>query len=106
MNNLNTKHILINSKILSHSKKKVYLARGEGCLSCKKYKANFVLRWKSVKVKAYDFLLKKNKIFTFSDYASIVFQHEYDHTQGTLIIDKFIEKKQLNRNFFKKYESI
>ncbi|WGH24748.1 MAG: peptide deformylase [Candidatus Shikimatogenerans bostrichidophilus] len=77
------KMVFINPKILKVSKKKI--ESKEGCLSIPNYYAN-ILRYKTILIEFYNekwvkYVIKFNKLL------SIIFQHEYDHLQGKLIID-------------------
>lgn len=58
----------------------------EGCLSVPK-KYGKVKRWKKIKVKALD-ELGSPLSFTASDFSARVIQHEVDHLDGVLFIDK------------------
>ncbi|WOX79343.1 peptide deformylase [Candidatus Shikimatogenerans bostrichidophilus] len=79
----NKKMIFINSKIIKYSKKKII--SNEGCLSIPNFYAN-IKRNKLIKVEYYDNKWEKhNKIF--KNNLSIIYQHEYDHIKGKLIID-------------------
>ncbi|WOX79086.1 peptide deformylase [Candidatus Shikimatogenerans bostrichidophilus] len=79
----NKKLIFINSKIKSYSKKKII--SNEGCLSIPNIYVN-IKRKKLINVEYYDNKWKKHKKI-FNNYLSIIFQHEYDHIRGKLIID-------------------
>lgn len=59
----------------------------EGCLSLPKSKKGFVARHKTIKFKYYDEKMKE-KILVLSDLASVIVQHELDHLNGELYIDK------------------
>ncbi|WGH26028.1 MAG: peptide deformylase [Candidatus Shikimatogenerans bostrichidophilus] len=91
----NIKKIFINSKIIKYSKKKI-LSK-EGCLSLPKININ-ICRKKNIYVKYYNhkWEKKKKKIY---DILSIIFQHEYDHIKGKLIIDYLSKKKKKKLNF-------
>lgn len=79
---------LINPKIVSTSAKKAYLASGEGCLSVPKDQKGYVYRYYKVTIDAYDVLTEKNVRLRLVGYPAICFQHEYDHLDGVLYIDK------------------
>lgn len=79
---------LINPKIVSTSAKKAYLASGEGCLSVPKDQKGYVYRYYKVTIEAYDVLTEKNVRLRLVGYPAICFQHEYDHLDGVLYIDK------------------
>lgn len=79
------KHVVcINPVIIKASKKKMLVE--EGCLSVRYLYGN-VLRAEKVKIAAID---EKGKAFEFggSGLLAQIFQHEIDHLDGTLFIDK------------------
>ena len=78
----------INPKITKHSWKKTALE--EGCLSVPG-KNGYVKRSEKISVKALDENGKKIKLKT-SGLISIIFQHEVDHLNGILFIDKIWKK--------------
>ena len=89
---------VINPIITYKSKEMVYLPDGEGCLSVDRATNNMITpRHYKIGVKAYlyDFRtnLCKEKSFTLEGYPAIVFQHEYDHLNGILFVDR-INKKE------------
>lgn len=67
----------------------------EGCLSFPKFYGT-VKRWMEIKVK-YQVINKKNKLETKKDkltgMMAIVFQHELDHLEGVLFIDRINEEE-------------
>lgn len=77
-----------NAKIYRTSEKMCYLPSCEGCLSVHKsfIKGN-TERYYQIWFKAYDIFAKKYVDETITGIRAIVFQHEYDHTQGNLFID-------------------
>ncbi|MDH3004353.1 MAG: peptide deformylase [Candidatus Shikimatogenerans sp. JK-2022] len=79
----NKKKVFINPKILKISKKKIIYK--EGCLSLPNIYKN-VLRSKKIIIQYYNkyWVLKKKKI---KNLFSIIYQHEYDHLFGKLILD-------------------
>ncbi len=83
--------IFINPEILSVSKKKQKVE--EGCLSVR-WLYGKVERAEKVKVRAYD---EQGKAFTFggSGLMAQVFQHEIDHLNGILFIDKAVGLKEI-----------
>ena len=83
-----TRHVLVNPEIVSHSAKIAYLRNGEGCLSVKVDREGFVPRYFFVTVKAFDYLTGKEIIKKFRGFEAIVVQHEIDHLNGILYIDK------------------
>lgn len=86
------KLLLVNPKIISHSVQKVYIPGGEGCLSVDREATGLVPRHKKITVRSmlYDPIkdeLKKVEIRV-SGYVSVVLQHEIDHLNGVLFVDK------------------
>ena len=84
-------YVVYNPEIIAESVQMEYLCNGEGCLSVPG-KSGVVLRHKKIKVKGIFYYpltgeLKEDKR-TFSGYPAIVFQHEFDHLNGVLFIDK------------------
>ncbi len=83
---------IVNPVILSKSKEFTYLNNGEGCLSVTRETTGLTKRYKELKVKAHVLDIKKDalieKTFTVRDFISVVFQHEYDHLDGILYVDK------------------
>lgn len=87
---------LVNPKILEHSEEKVYLNGGEGCISVKRPTSGLTPRYKWVKIEAIQWNYKR-KVFEkirqkLEGYLAIVFQHEYDHLDGILYVDKMYNK--------------
>ena len=90
---------LINPEILAVSEELVYLPDGEGCLSVERDTNKMVTpRHLAIKFKAaiYDFKTGKvkNVTKTFTGYPAIVFQHEYDHLDGILFVDKLFKREE------------
>lgn len=87
---------LINPVVLSHSKEYTYLPFGEGCLSVDRPTSGLTKRYKDIKVKAMYYDIKTDKVsertYNFKDFISIVFQHEFDHLNGILYVDKMEDK--------------
>lgn len=75
---------LINPKIIKHSWRRV--KDGEGCLSAPGVVKN-VARYKKIAVKALD-KMGQPLNFSASDLFARVIQHEIDHLDGILIVDK------------------
>ncbi len=76
--------VFINPEILEYSQE--VEENWEGCLSIPGIEC-LVPRSKKIKVKYLD--LEANLVEKYiDDFKAIVFQHEYDHTRGILIIDK------------------
>lgn len=86
--------VAINPKITAHSKETICFER-DGCLSIPGISGNSQ-RYKWVEVEYYDETGKKHKerlsgYSRQSDFTGIIFQHEYDHLQGILFIDKLCQ---------------
>lgn len=62
----------------------------EGCLSLPKTKKWFVARYKEIKLSYYDEKMQE-KVMKFSGLASVIIQHEIDHLNGVLYIDKLVK---------------
>lgn len=84
-------YVLINPKIVSHSEEKIYVEEGEGCLSVNREVDGIVPRYARCKVEAYD-ADGNLKSYRVREDLSVAFQHELDHLNGILFVDK-IDKK-------------
>ena len=84
-------YVIINPKIISHSEEKIYVEEGEGCLSVNREVDGIVPRYARAKIEAYD---EEGNLFTYRvrEDLAIAFQHEIDHLNGILFVDK-IDKK-------------
>lgn len=86
---------LINPKILSHSKEIIYLPGGEGCLSVDRKTEGITPRYQTIEIEALKYNYQNDTFeeikTTYIDYISIVFQHELDHLNGILFVDKMYE---------------
>lgn len=84
--------LLINPKIISYSDELTYLEGGEGCLSVDRYCPGLVHRSKRVTFESYFVDCETGKIekkqMRLKGYLAVVFQHEYDHLQGILYVDR------------------
>lgn len=89
---------LINPKILSKSAKKV--DGWEGCLSFPGIRG-LVPRHQSVEVEYFDKTGKKNKK-VFKDFLARIFQHEYDHLEGIVFLDRIKGKDIITEKEFLK----
>ena len=101
----NNKHYslcVVNPKIVERSKELTYLPLGEGCLSVDRPTCGIVPRSNKIVVKTwlYDFVTKKLQFKTLrlEGYPAIVFQHEYDHLDGILFVDKITTVKELEKD--------
>lgn len=84
-------YIIINPKIISHSEELIYVGEGEGCLSVNREVDGIVPRYARMKVEYQDIDGNINTIRVRED-ISVAFQHEIDHLNGILFVDK-IDKK-------------
>ena len=82
---------VINPKIVSHSEELIYIEEGEGCLSINRYVEGIVPRYARVTIEFYDeYGNKQSK--RLREEIAVAFQHEIDHLNGILFVDK-IDKK-------------
>lgn len=84
-------YILINPKIISNSVEKIYVEEGEGCLSVNRMVDGIVPRFARVTMEAYDIDGKKIHVRAREELA-ICFQHELDHLNGILFVDRIDPK--------------
>ncbi len=89
-------HIICNPKIISQSEEMIYVGEGEGCLSVNREVEGIVPRHARVTVEYYDFDGNKKTIRVREDIA-VAFQHEIDHLNGILFVDR-IDKKNPFKN--------
>lgn len=89
-------YVIINPKIISHSEELVYVGEGEGCLSVNREVEGIVPRYARMKVEYQDIDGNVNQIRVRED-ISIAFQHEMDHLNGILFVDK-IDKNNPFKN--------
>ena len=89
------KHLLVNPKIMSHSIKKTYLPDGEGCLSVDREVEGITPRHKKITLKSHFYNVETEELtlgtLRLTGYVSVVFQHEIDHLNGVLFVDKLFE---------------
>ena len=91
--------VLINPRIVE--KEGEIMSENEGCLSVPDYRAD-VKRYASIIVEGYDRNEKPVRIEA-HDLHAIVLQHEIDHLQGTLFIDRISSlKRQIYKRRIKK----
>lgn len=84
-------YFFANPKIISNSAEKIYVEQGEGCLSVSREVIGIVPRYARVTIEAYD--IDGNKFtMRLREDLSVCVQHEIDHLNGILFIDK-IDKK-------------
>lgn len=80
-------YVVINPKIVSNSVEMIYVEDGEGCLSVNRDVPGIIPRYARVTVEGYDMDGNKIRIRAREELA-IVFQHEIDHLNGILFVDK------------------
>ena len=85
------RYVLINPKIISKSEEMIYVGEGEGCLSVNRPVEGIVPRHARLRVEAYDVDGNKFQIRVREDIA-VAFQHELDHLNGILFVDKIDPK--------------
>jgi len=82
----------------------IYIPQGEGCLSVDRETQGLTPRYKSINIKALNYdVISKNVIpieLNLTGYPAIVFQHEYDHIEGVLFVEKLFEKLQNGKPAF------
>lgn len=85
------KYVIINPRIISHSEELIYVEEGEGCLSVNRPVDGIVPRYARMKIEAED---ENGKTFTYRvrEDLSVAFQHEMDHLDGILFVDKIDPK--------------
>ncbi len=84
-------YVLINPKIISNSEELIYVGEGEGCLSVNREVEGIVPRYARITVSAQDIEGTPFTIRVRED-LSIAFQHEIDHLNGILFVDKIDPK--------------
>ncbi len=84
-------YIIFNPVITSQSEELIYVGEGEGCLSVNRETEGIVPRHARVTIEGYD--MDGNKIkYRGREEIAVAFQHEIDHLNGILFVDK-IDKK-------------
>lgn len=95
------RYTLINPKVISKSEELIYVGEGEGCLSVNRPVDGIVPRHARITVEAYDVEGNKFTIRVREDIA-IAFQHELDHLDGILFIDRIDKNNPFkNREFMR-----
>lgn len=86
---------MVNPRIISYSEELTYLDCGEGCLSVNRETHGYVHRPRRVSLETYlyDNGELKKVALRLKGYPAVVFQHEYDHLNGILFVDR-INKKE------------
>ena len=91
---------VVNPKIVSHSEELIYVEEGEGCLSVNRYVEGIVPRFARITVKFYD--EEGNEVIKrVREEIAVAFQHEIDHLNGIMFVDKIDPK-----NPFKNQENM
>ncbi len=84
-------YILINPKMISNSEELIYASEGEGCLSVNREVEGIVPRYARVTFTGYDMDGNPIKLRAREE-LSIAFQHELDHLNGILFVDRIDPK--------------
>lgn len=84
-------YVVVNPKITSFSEEKIYVEEGEGCLSVNRPVDGIIPRCARITVEGFDEDGKPVKVRAREELA-IAFQHEIDHLDGILFVDR-IDKK-------------
>lgn len=84
-------YIIINPEIISHSEELIYVGEGEGCLSVNREVEGIVPRYARMTVRYQNRNGEEVKMRVREDIA-IAFQHEMDHLEGILFVDKIDPK--------------
>ncbi|XMB87043.1 peptide deformylase [Mycoplasmatota bacterium WC44] len=96
------KYAFINPVVQEKSEEMIYLPDGEGCLSVDREVPGIVLRHKEIKVNTlvYDIEKKITKKMTLklTNLLSIIFQHEFDHLEGILYVDRVQDTDNIPKN--------
>lgn len=90
------KELLINPVIVEEGREYAALQQGEGCLSVKEEHPNqegLVHRKNKITIKGYSYLHNADVEYELEGFPAIVFQHEYDHLEGKLFIDRINKKR-------------
>ena len=90
------RYVVINPRVKSVSEELIYVGEGEACLSVNREVEGIVPRHARITVEAYDENGDLYDIRVREDMA-VAFQHELDHLDGILFVDK-IDKKNPYKN--------
>nr|WP_083801835.1 peptide deformylase [Mycoplasmopsis pulmonis] len=96
--------VIFNPEVIWKSDEMVAISQGEGCLSVDESWPNqegLVRRHMEIKVKGYSYFQKKEMIWHVKGYVAIVFQHELDHLNGMLFIDRIDPKRLWDKSGIK-----
>lgn len=81
------RYTIINPKIISHSEELIYAGGGEGCLSVNRETEGIVPRYARITIEYQDVDGNIQKLRAREE-LSIAVQHEIDHLNGILFVDK------------------
>ncbi len=84
-------HIVINPEIIAKSEELIYVGEGEGCLSVNRDVEGIVPRHARITVKYQD-IDGNEKTIRVREEIAIAFQHEIDHLNGILFVDRIDPK--------------
>ena len=84
-------YIIFNPKLVSNSEEIIYVGEGEGCLSVNREVCGIVPRYARVTIEGYDIDGNKIRVRGREELA-VAFQHEIDHLNGILFVDKIDPK--------------
>ena len=84
-------YVIFNPKLVSNSEEMIYVGEGEGCLSVNREVCGIVPRYARMRVQYQDMEGNTKEIRVRED-ISVAFQHEMDHLNGILFIDKIDPK--------------
>lgn len=101
-------YTVINPEIIATSDLMVYLPGGEGCLSVNRNTEGLVTprHYKIIaKCALFDTITEKvrNVKLTLEGYPAIVFQHENDHLDGIMYVDKMFKPEELDSKILPLY---
>lgn len=84
-------YVIINPRMVSHSEELIYVEEGEGCLSVNRPVDGIVPRYARARIEAYN---EDGELFTYRvrEDLSVAFQHEMDHLDGILFVDRIDSK--------------
>ncbi len=84
-------HIIINPEIIAKSEELIFVGEGEGCLSVNREVEGIVPRHARITIKYQD-IDGNEKTIRVREEIAIAFQHEIDHLNGILFVDKIDPK--------------
>ncbi|MCD8562421.1 MAG: peptide deformylase [Bacilli bacterium] len=86
-------YVVINPKVISHSKEIIAAAAGEGCLSVNREVEGHVPRYARITIEGYDEDGNLIQVRAREE-LSIAFQHEVDHLNGVMFYDRIDKNKK------------